>query len=71
MKEQRNALSVYIRKANDEKIAENIIKSSIFKNAKSIFCYCSFDSEISTINIINMHYKTIKLYVCLKPLVMV
>lgn len=52
MKEQRNALSIYIRKANDEKIAENIIKSSIFKNAKSIFCYCSFDSEINTINII-------------------
>ena len=42
MKEQRNALSVYIRKANDEKIAENIIKSSIFKMLNLFFAIAHF-----------------------------
>lgn len=52
MKEQRNALSIYVRKANDEKITKRIIESDIFKKANCIFCYCSFDTEINTMDII-------------------
>lgn len=52
MKEQRNALSLYVRKTNDENITKRIIESDVFKKANCIFCYCSFDTEINTTDII-------------------
>lgn len=37
---------------SDERIAENVINSEAFKNAKRIFAYCSVDREVKTDRII-------------------
>lgn len=36
----------------DKKIQKNFLESSIYKNSKSILCYCALDDEISTDDII-------------------
>lgn len=41
----------YIDESN-EKIADNVIGSDAFKNAKRVFAYCSVDREVSTEKII-------------------
>lgn len=57
MKNQRAMLSTQIRTERDSKIAEHLFNQSYFKNAKCVFCYCSFGFEIDTINIINFALK--------------
>lgn len=51
----RSALAAFPQEYIDlsnERIAENVIKSDAFKNAKRIFAYCSVDREVSTEKII-------------------
>ena len=49
----RNNLTKEERKESNHIITKKIIKSDIYKNAKSIFIYVSYSSEVDTIEIIN------------------
>ena len=50
--ELASATREYIEQSNG-RIAEMVINSEVFKNAKRIFAYCSVDREVSTEKIIN------------------
>lgn len=47
----------YIDESN-ERVAEVVINSDVFKNAERIFAYCSVDREVSTVRIINEALKS-------------
>lgn len=48
----RDGIDRYTRSKNDERIVSKIINSSFYKEAKSIFCFIGFGSEVNTTGII-------------------
>lgn len=55
--EKRNKLDFNIKKKYDRLIFEQLIKNNIYKEAKKIFTYISFGSEVDTIEFINYALK--------------
>jgi len=47
-KVKRSELTVSQRKAMDQRICENLFKSTAFQNASAVFCFVGTDEEINT-----------------------
>ncbi|MFD3158412.1 5-formyltetrahydrofolate cyclo-ligase [Haloimpatiens sp. FM7330] len=52
MKEKRKNIKPDIRKMMDEQMYNNVINSNLYKNAKTIFIFVSYNNEVNTHNII-------------------
>lgn len=51
-KKIRDSIQKSVRDTENKKIAENLINSDFYKNAKTVFIYASFGSEVETYDII-------------------
>lgn len=54
---QRDEVKAIERDEMSREITERLLSSSVYKNSKSIFCYCSMGSEVNTYGILKAALK--------------